>query len=57
MGRPRNEGKKRRVSCSMLKKKGAFERFLSSQVDTKGKKILMQEIGKMTNVPSDTEQS
>jgi|TARA_R100000081_G_scaffold22374_1_gene9662 hypothetical protein len=41
----------------MLKKKGAFERFLSSQVDTKGEKILMQEIGKMTNVPSDTEQS
>tara|TARA_B100000035_G_scaffold130190_1_gene110662 strand:- start:2613 stop:2738 length:126 start_codon:yes stop_codon:yes gene_type:complete len=40
----------------MLKKKGAFERFLSSQVDTKGKKILMEEIGKMTNVPTDTEQ-
>jgi len=43
MGRPRKEGKKRKVLDPTLKRKGAFARFLSSQVDTDGKKILEQQ--------------
>ena len=41
MGRPpKNSKKKRKVKDPSFKRKGAFARFLTSQVDEKGDKIL-----------------
>lgn len=57
MSRPKKSKKKRKVTDPSFKRKGAFARFLSSQVDTKGNKILTEEIGKMTNVPTTTKKS
>ena len=49
MGRPRKNGKKRRVLDPTLKKKGAFARFRDSQVNQEGKKILLQKEGVPNN--------
>ena len=57
MSRPRKSKKTRKVTDPSFKRKGAFARFLSSQIDTEGNKILTEEIGKMTNVPTATKKS
>ena len=57
MSRPRKSKKKRKVTDPSFKRKGAFARFLSNQIDTEGNKVFTDEIGKMTNVPTTTKKS